>query len=56
MIINIFTRMRYSSPRGRIAFEHKGATGSQPPGLYPWYSVRGHAARDLKSLCGHWRT
>ena len=55
-IINIFTRMRYCSPRGRIAFEHKGAPGSQPPGLYPWYSVPGHAARDLKIVCGHWST
>jgi len=55
-IINIFTRMRYCSPRGRIAFEHKGEPGSQPPGIYPWYSVPGHAARDLKIVCGHWST
>jgi bis(5'-nucleosyl)-tetraphosphatase (symmetrical) len=55
-IINIFTRMRYCSPRGRIAFEHKGAPGTQPPGLYPWYSVPGHAPRDLKVVCGHWST
>ncbi len=55
-IINIFTRMRYCSPRGRIAFEHKGAPGSQPPGLYPWYSVPGHAVRDLKIVSGHWST
>ena len=55
-IINIFTRMRYCSPRGRIAFEHKGAPGSQPPGLYPWYEVPGHAARDLRIVCGHWST
>lgn len=55
-IINIFTRMRYCSPRGRIAFEHKGEPGSQPPGLYPWYSVPGHAPRDLKIVCGHWST
>src|SRR5690606_2848388 len=55
-IINIFTRMRYCSPRGRIAFEHKGAPGSQPPGLYPWFSVPGHAPRDLKIVCGHWST
>ena len=55
-IINIFTRMRYCSPRGRIAFEHKGEPGSQPPGLYPWYSVPGHAPRDLKVVCGHWST
>lgn len=53
-IINLFTRMRYCSPRGRIAFEHKGPPGSQPPGLYPWFSVPGHANRDLKIVCGHW--
>ena len=53
-IINIFTRMRYCSPRGRIAFEHKGEPGSQPPGLYPWYSVPGRVQRDLKVVCGHW--
>ena len=35
---------------------HKGEPGSQPPGLYPWYSVPGHAARDLKVVCGHWST
>ena len=53
-IINIFTRMRYCSPRGRIAFEHKGAPGTQPAGLYPWYAVPGNAPRDLKIVCGHW--
>jgi len=55
-IINVFTRMRYCSPRGRIAFDQKGPPGSQPPGLYPWYSVPGHAPRDLKIVCGHWST
>lgn len=55
-IINVFTRMRYCSPRGRIAFDIKGAPGTQPPGIYPWYSVPGHATRDLKIVCGHWST
>jgi len=55
-IINIFTRMRYCSPRGKIAFNEKGAPGTQAPGLYPWYEVPGHAARDLKVVCGHWST
>ncbi|WP_240126546.1 symmetrical bis(5'-nucleosyl)-tetraphosphatase [Thermomonas alba] len=55
-IINIFTRMRYCSPRGRIAFDQKGPPGSQPAGLYPWFCVPGHAARDLKIVCGHWST
>ena len=55
-IINVFTRLRYCSPRGRIAFEEKGAPGSQQPGLYPWYEVPGRAARDQKIECGHWST
>lgn len=53
-IINIFTRMRYCSPRGRIAFEEKGAPGTQQPGLYPWYEVPGRVERGLKLACGHW--
>lgn len=55
-IINIFTRLRYCSPRGRIAFDEKGAPGTQQPGLYPWYEVPGRAERDLKIVCGHWST
>ncbi|GAA4870373.1 symmetrical bis(5'-nucleosyl)-tetraphosphatase [Luteimonas vadosa] len=53
-IINVFTRLRYCTPRGRIAFEEKDAPGTQAPGLYPWYEVPGRAERDLKIVCGHW--
>ena len=55
-IINVFTRMRYCSPRGRIAFDEKGAPGTQAPGLYPWFEVPGRVERDLKIVCGHWST
>lgn len=55
-IINLFTRMRYCTPRGRIAFEEKGAPGTQANGLYPWYEVPGRAERDLRIVCGHWST
>jgi bis(5'-nucleosyl)-tetraphosphatase (symmetrical) len=55
-IINVFTRLRYCSPRGRIAFEAKGAPGSQVPGLYPWFSVPGAVKRDQRIVCGHWST
>jgi bis(5'-nucleosyl)-tetraphosphatase (symmetrical) len=55
-IINIFTRLRYCSPRGRIAFNEKGAPGTQAVGLYPWYEVPGRAQRDLRIVCGHWST
>src|SRR5690606_34473265 len=53
-IINVFTRMRYCTPRGRIAFDEKGPPGTQQPGLYPWYAVPGRAERDLQIVCGHW--
>lgn len=55
-IINVFTRMRYCTPRGRIAFDEKGAPGTQAPGLYPWYAAPGRVERDLKIVCGHWST
>jgi len=55
-IINVLTRMRYCTVRGRIAFEEKGAPGSQQPGLYPWYEVPGRVERDLNIVCGHWST
>jgi len=53
-IINIFTRMRYCSPRGRIAMEDKGTPGTQAQGIYPWFEVPGRVERELKMVCGHW--
>ena len=53
-IINLLTRLRYCSPRGRISYEDKGVPGTQPPGLYPWYAVPGRVERDLRIVCGHW--
>jgi bis(5'-nucleosyl)-tetraphosphatase (symmetrical) len=55
-IVNIFTRMRYCTPNGRIGFEEKGRPGTQKPGLYPWFDVPGHAPRELPVVCGHWST
>lgn len=55
-IINVLTRMRYCTPRGRMAIEEKGPPGTQAQGLYPWYEVPGRVPRDLKIVCGHWST
>ena len=55
-IINVLTRMRYCSPQGRIAFEHKGSPGTQPAGLYPWYEVPGRKAMEQRVVFGHWST
>lgn len=55
-IINVFTRMRFCSPRGTLDFGIKGPPGSQKPGTYPWFSVPGHAERGMKIVFGHWST
>lgn len=55
-IINVFTRMRFCTPQGRIGYDDKGAPGHQRAGLYPWFEVPGHAQRDLRVVCGHWST
>jgi len=55
-IVNIFTRMRYCTPNGRIGFEEKGKPGTQQAGFYPWFSVPGHAERELPIVFGHWST
>ncbi len=55
-LINIFTRMRYCTTAGRIAFEEKGRPGTQKAGLYPWFSVPGVVERELPLVFGHWST
>lgn len=55
-IINVFTRMRFCSPRGTISFDDKGAPGTQKPGIYPWFAVPGQAPRDTRIVFGHWST
>lgn len=48
-IINVFTRMRYCTPSGRIAFDEKGAPGTQKPGLYPGSACRGRSSATCAS-------
>ena len=55
-IVNVFTRIRYCTTAGRIAFEEKGKPGLQKPGLYPWFSVPGHVEREMPVVFGHWST
>ncbi len=55
-IINVFTRMRFCTPQGRIEYDHKGAPGSQQSGSYPWFEVPGQAKREARVVFGHWST
>ena len=55
-IINVFSRMRYCAPQGRIAFDQKGRPGTQQAGLYPWFEVPGRKPLELRMVFGHWST
>jgi len=55
-IINCFTRLRYCRADGTLGLREKGAPGSQPPGLLPWFEVPGRASADTRIICGHWST
>lgn len=52
--INVLTRMRYVTPRGRMDFVEKGVPGTQKPGLYTWFAVPGRKAFGTRIVCGHW--
>lgn len=56
VIINAFTRLRFCDADGRMDLRPKGAPGSQPPGLLPWFQVPGRKSRGLRILFGHWST
>lgn len=55
-ITNCLTRLRYCSADGHIALAYKGAPGSQPAGLQPWFELPQRRSRDLNILFGHWST
>ncbi len=55
-IANCFTRLRYCSPQGRLALKPKGAPGSQPGGILPWFDIPGRASTGTRILFGHWST
>ena len=55
-ITNCLTRLRYCDSEGRTALAYKGAPGSQPTGLQPWFSLPQRRSRDLNILFGHWST
>lgn len=55
-ITNCLTRLRYCERDGRAEFKHKGAPGSQPPHLKPWFDVPGRRSVDGTIVFGHWST
>ena len=54
--VNVFTRLRYCDPDGRLDLRGKGAPGSQPEPLLPWFAVPGRRSLDTEIVFGHWST
>jgi bis(5'-nucleosyl)-tetraphosphatase (symmetrical) len=53
-ITNYFTRARFCFADGSLELENKGALGTQPENLLPWFLVRERRNTDLKIIFGHW--
>jgi bis(5'-nucleosyl)-tetraphosphatase (symmetrical) len=55
-ITNIFTRLRYCTPEGKIALGSKREPGTQPAGFHPWFAIEHRASRNTPIIFGHWST
>ena len=55
-VVNCLTRLRYCHADGRLDLRPKGAPGTQPAGVMPWFAVPGRASADTDIAFGHWST
>ncbi|UCB53948.1 MAG: symmetrical bis(5'-nucleosyl)-tetraphosphatase [Thiotrichales bacterium] len=55
-ITNIFTRLRYCDENGKSRLSAKGAPGTQPQGLRPWFEIDTRRSKDNRIIFGHWST
>lgn len=55
-ITNCLTRLRYCDYSGRLALKLKGAPGSQPDHLLPWFKLEQRLSRGCRIVFGHWST
>ncbi|MEJ2060405.1 MAG: symmetrical bis(5'-nucleosyl)-tetraphosphatase [Gammaproteobacteria bacterium] len=55
-IINACTRLRYCTRSGEMALDYKGAPGTQPTDLMPWYEVPERRSLGARIVFGHWST
>lgn len=55
-ITNVFTRMRYCERNGKTSMNTKGAPGTQPKGLHPWFEIKSRRSRNNQIVFGHWST
>lgn len=55
-ITNVFTRLRYCYPDGRLELTAKGAPGTQQAATLPWFQVPGRNNAAHRIVFGHWST
>lgn len=55
-ITNVLTRGRFVTRDGRLDLDHKGAPGSQPSHLVPWFAAPGRRSAAARVVFGHWST
>lgn len=55
-VVNCLTRLRYCDADGHLDLKPKGAPGTQPPHLLPWFQVPGRASVGAPIVFGHWST
>jgi len=54
--VNCFTRLRYCTADGELDFSQKGAPGSQPAHLMPWFMAPKRKSLSMRIIFGHWST
>jgi len=55
-VVNVFTRIRFIAPDGRMDFSLKEGTEQAPEGYRPWFDVPERRTADLTVIFGHWST
>ena len=53
---NVFTRLRFCYPDGRLDLKAKGEPGTQKAGALPWFDVPGRKTENNRIVFGHWST
>lgn len=56
IIVNVFTRMRFCTPEGRMEFREKRGAGCAPKGFAPWFAHDSRRTARTRIVCGHWST
>jgi bis(5'-nucleosyl)-tetraphosphatase (symmetrical) len=52
--VNVLTRLRFCTRKGRIDLRHKGTPESAQAPLMPWFLAPERASREARIVFGHW--